>query len=214
MDQTDRQTDKASHWKSAIFDLDDNWAKLDAMPPFIKRLHRQKEICPTTQKPHFQIHVECSRQVRFTQLTQWIKATKWIPVFGAQHIANSIAYCAKSKSAVEGTHSVIEGEQYLQIHDLLRVVARYAQGADPVVFNHLDKDCWSWQRVTSMLVSQDLKWVNKLCNPVLEKCWKLWGHTFIYKFEDECAEGSFIIEDPGVGDFVAPEECLISDEGV
>lgn len=205
MAQTDRQTDKASHWKSAIFDVDDSWAKLDTLPPFVKRLHRQKEICPTTQKPHFQVHVECNRQVRLTQLTAWIKATKWIPVLGQQHIANSIKYCSKTESAVEGTHEVLEGEKYLQMHELLLNVAKM------VWHMSMDGDGMEWNVVTSRLVELDLKWANKLCNPAIKKAWETWGGVFVSRVAEWSEEsgGAYIIEGTTHEEETNPIECLI-----
>jgi len=196
MSQTDRQTDKASNWKSGIFDVDDNWSRLETLPDFVKTVHKQQEICPTTQRPHFQVHIVTHRQVRLSQMTGWIKATKWIPVLGKEHIQNSINYTSKSESAVAGTHEVVQGTVYLQIHELLLEVARQHSKEDDDNKNPRE---WirtrSWQALTSRLVLKDLKWANKLSNPALEKCWRLWGEVFLVKAK-ETNSGASIIESP------------------
>lgn len=196
MSQTDRQTDKASNWKSAIFDTDDNWTRLETLPPFVKTVHKQQEICPTTQRPHFQVHIVTHRQVRLSQMCGWIKATKWIPVLGKEHIQNSINYTSKNESAVPGTHEVVQGEKYFQIHELLLEVARQHTKEDDEVNIAAE---WSrrrdWKTLTSRLILKDLKWANKLSNPALEKCWRLWGEVFLVKAK-ETDSGASIIESP------------------
>lgn len=210
MSQTDRQTDKATHWKSAIFDTDDNWSKLDTLPAFIKTVHRQKEICPTTQKPHFQVHVICHQQVRLTKMCSWIKATKWLPVIGKEHIENSIKYTSKTDTAVEGTHTVTQGEKYYQTHELLLEIARHYVRPDfnQPYFDEADK----WETLTRRMISFNPKWANKLCNPALKKAWDWWGTRFIdhvERYSDETC-GAYIIEGPASEeDHPVPEECLI-----
>lgn len=203
MAQTDRQTDKfqgtAIHWKSAIFDVDDNWSKLDTVPSFVKTVYRQKEICPTTQKPHFQAHIVCHQQQRISKLCSWIKATKWIPVKGDDHIKNSINYTSKKDTAVEGTHQVQHGEKYYQLHELLLEIAKRYTPDDALI---TDTGLWlqrrSWEGLTSRMVREDPKWANKLSNPGLKKMWDWWGDEFLLKVSEYLEEtsGAYIIEGP------------------
>lgn len=190
--ETDRQTDRASNWKSAIFDVDDNWSKLETLPDFVKTIFKQQEVCPTTQRPHFQVHIVTHRQVRLTQMCSWIKATKWLPVLGKEHISNSIKYCSKSESAVPGTYKEVHGTPYLQIHELLMIVAKQHKESDEETTNNFGghKDFLyrrSWQFLTSRLVRQDPSWASKLSNPVLEKGWKTWGEEFLVHAKREAA---------------------------
>lgn len=194
MSQTDRQTDKSTHWKSAIFENDDNWSKLDTLPSFVKTVYRQKEICPTTGNPHFQVHVVCHRQVRLKQMCSWIKATKWIPVKGDTHIKNSINYTAKTDTAVAGTHQVQQGEAYLRMHELLLEIAKQYTPLEEG-YTRIATD---FGYLTSRMVAVDPVWADKLCNPALEKAWKLWGNTFISHVASyaEATSGAYIIEGP------------------
>jgi len=193
MSQTDRQTDKATHWKSAIFDCSGQFQLLEQLPAFVKEVHRQKEICPTTGKEHYQVHVVCHRQVRLSQLTGWIRQTKWMPVFGEQHIKNSIAYCSKKDTAVEGTQQVLHGQKYLQLHELLLEIAKFSEPDQG--------DINDWPRITSRMLLQDLTWANKLSNPALRRMWQDWRYVFITKVSEACEDtsGSFIIEEPPTG---------------
>lgn len=195
MEQTDRQTDKSTHWNAAVFDVDDNWSKLDTLPSFVKRLHKQKEICKTTGNPHFQIHVECHRQVRLTQMCSWISKVKWKAVRGKEYIANSIAYTAKTDTAVPGTHQSIEGEKYYQLHELLQRLAMFAEFETQPWKMESDygHSINSWKWITRRALHSDIKWANKLSNPSLRRMWEDWGSIFVANMEEA---GSLIIEDP------------------
>jgi len=212
MAQTDRQTDKpATHWKTAIFDTGDNWAILTAPPPsFIKKVIYKKEVCPTTGKEHYQTHVICNAQQRLTRLCKWISQTKWFAVFGEDHIRNSINYISKTETTAPGAlvHEV-EGDKYLQFHEILLEVAKQLTIYDAAVEN--GKEFLSrrdWPLLSSRLVRQDLKWANKLSNPALHKCWTLWGEVFLDKVSEYLSEtcGAFIIEAP-------PEDTSVSEDG-
>lgn len=198
MAQTDRQTDKATHWKTAIFDVEDNWTKLDAKPPtFIKFVKMKKEVCPTTGKEHFQVHVQCKKQVRLTQMCGYIKHTKWFAVFGDQHIKNSLAYIEKKDTTAPGAEVIVkEGDEYFQLHQIMEILARYAEPETDLA-HYLDlnpeKSPNSWKWVTRRLLHVDRTWANRLSNPTLRRMWADWGSLFIQNWE---AEGSFIIEDP------------------
>lgn len=207
MDQTDRQTDKSTHWKTAVFDTNGNWEALEKLPDHVKEVHKKLEICPTTGKEHYQIHVVCHRQVRLSAMTGWIKHTKWFMVIGKQHIANSIAYISKLDTTAPGAEvQVVKGEQYYQIHDLLLIVARcfeLSTAADMTDLQSSDfviNKQYLWKYAAASTVRQlGLKWITKLSNPVLEKSWNIHHATLLEAvYEDE---GSFIIEEPRLGDF-------------
>jgi len=206
MAQTDRQTDKASHWKSAIFDVSgsSNWEKLDTLPSFVKRLHRKKEICPSTGNPHYQIHVECNRQVRLTQMTGWIKHTKWSAVLGADHISNSIAYISKAETTAPGAKvEVVQGEKYLRIHELLMVLGRSFPFRPLSDYNGIDafkkyETQFLFRNASREIVSRDLVWMDKLSNPVIEKSWNYYFQEILEKVYGEATESSFIIEEDSI----------------
>lgn len=218
MSQTDRQTDKFTHWKTAVFGVDDNWSKLDTLPPFVKTVYKQKEICPSTGNPHFQIHVVCNRQVRLTQMCSWIKSTKWIgiPASDKKHIENSIKYTSKSDTAVAGTHEVVQGEKYFQMHELLELIAKeydHPERTTETTKTSVLDQAISFETLTSRMVSRDVKWVNKLCNPQIKKMWDMYAWVFIKKMWEHLDEtsGAYIIESPAPEEDESEEGCLIED---
>lgn len=200
MAQTDRQTDtKATHWKTAVFDLEDQWIKLDTLPEHVKELHKKKEICPETGKEHYQIHVVCHRQVRLKAMTDWIKRTKWFAVLGADHIKNSIAYISKIETTAPGAVvEVVKGPTFYKIWELLMCLARafvpYSSPGTTLVECQLRQDQFLYKNAARHLVQQDINWIDKLSNPVIEKNWNYFYREIFDVVEEQ--EGSFIIEDP------------------
>lgn len=207
MSQTDRQPDKASHWNSAVFDEGEGfsrqWELLDRLPNFVRKLHKKKEICPTTGREHYQVHVECARQVRLTQLSSWIKHTKWTAVIGKQYIDNSINYIAKEATTAPGAKVEIldNPEKYFRLSDILQEIAKRSlpspTSVDILYFKSLSLyDMNEWKRITGRMIQEDETWVNKLCNPTLPRFWKDWGHIYINKFSQKFVEDAvYIIED-------------------
>jgi len=192
----DRQTDsqdapKATHWKSAIFDVESNWLQLDKLPDFVKVVYKQQESCPTTGKLHWQIHVQCHRQVRRTQLSEWIKHTKWMSCIGNLSIANSIKYCSKVESAVPGTYNETTNDKYLSVQQILEMLASEVSSDIPLSFPDewntqeysLQFDELSRQRsfdfLTNKIIHKNPAMVNKFINPTLPRMWERWGITFI-----------------------------------
>lgn len=198
MAQTDRQTDKAIHWNSAVFDNSGNWAKLEVLPAFVKEVHRQKEVCPTTQREHYQIHVVCHRQVRLAAMREWIQ-THWKPVRGTAFIANSINYCKKKETSIPGTSEIILGEKYLRIHELLLEIARnidvepLPENADAFKMAKYERQFLFKNAARDLIAKKGLVWIDKLSNPAVEKAWNYFYHEVMEAAKQQ--EDSFIIEE-------------------
>jgi len=211
--QTDRQTDKtprtATHWNTAVYDdgvgFDGQWSCLDKLPDYVKELHKKEEICPTTGRHHFQVHIVCHRQVTGKQMSSWIKHTKWQPLVGRDHIANSIAYIYKKDTAAPGAvPSVVKGSDYLRIHELLLEVAKDFEtlpiptdfSASPIdkcaaqVEQYLFKNAARW-----IVRKRGIEWITKLSVPTLEKSWNIFYRELLDEVQNREA---LIIEPPPV----------------
>lgn len=208
MAQTDRQTDKAIHWKTAVFDVEGAWERLEKLPEFVKKVHLQEETCPTTGRPHRQIHVVCHRQVRLGQMRNWLPKTHWSPVFGKEHIANSIAYCSKKETAVVGTQRVLEGETFYKLSEIMELIAarcwyelkphEWFQEIYNYNYAKIDTEYeaqFKFKNCAKYLVRDDKTWIDRLSNPMVAKMWNDFGGEFLGAAEER---GSFIIEDPPV----------------
>ena len=209
--QTDRQTDKtprtATHWNTAVYDegvgFKCQWSCLDKLPDFIKEMHKKEEICPTTGRHHFQIHIVCHRQVTGKQMSSWIKHTKWSPLLGRDHIANSIAYIYKQDTAAPGAVPVsVKGTDYLRIHELLLEVAKdFEYLAVPKDVSHpsvlvaqveqyLFKNAARW-----IVRKRGIEWITKLSVPTLEKSWNIFYRELLYEVQKQ---GEALIIEPPV----------------
>jgi len=209
--ETDRQTDKARHWKSGIFDKEDNWSALKT-PPDGWKVYTKLEICPTTQREHYQTHVDCGTQQRLSALTKWLKHTKWFAVRGLDHIKNSINYISKLDTTAEGAEvQIITGQTYMRFSDILFTVALHAPPprvlTDEDIKAKVERDPWA--RACGPLVQMDITWINKLANPALASAWKNFSHIIrehVMIF-DEVESGGFIIEPPEAEEI--PDACQI-----
>lgn len=209
LSQTDRQTDKiprtATHWNTAVYDegvgFKGQWDCLQKLPDHVKELHKKEEICPTTGRHHFQIHVTCHRQVTGKQMSVWIKHTKWQPLVGKDHIANSIAYIYKQDTAAPGAVPVnVKGSDYLRIHELLMEVAKdyeyfkVPEGREMTFIEkrdfseeHLFKNASRW-----IVRKRGIEWITKLSVPTLEKSWNI----FYRELLDEVQKREALIIEP------------------
>lgn len=210
--QTNKQENVlASHFKSAVFDME-RWdaAVKGGLPNFVKKVHQQVEICPSSGKRHYQVHVELNRQQRPTAINSWWGGyTKWIAVKGKEHIANSIGYTSKKDGTqVDGTHQVLENEEeYLRLHDLLLQIAEEFEpnisecqtDIDPIKALRLLKEYeeqFLFKNASKWIVKKDIKWISKLSTPFVEKAWNYYHAILLDEVKKgrEGGRGPFIIE--------------------
>lgn len=221
MGQTNKQayTGLATHWKSGVFNVENNWDALDN-PPMGWTVYKKKEIAPTTQQEHYQVHVDCGKQVRLSALIHWLPRTRWFEVKGADHIRNSIAYIDKEATTAPGAKlQIVEGEKYLACHELLMEVARSATFPYKEIRRHnvddnmpveemiridfnnmMVKEQYTWRSASKSLIRKDMKWISKLSNPVLSTLWHDYHAILLEKVEEERAGGGPLsLKDPRFG---------------
>lgn len=98
MGETDRQTDKSSRWAFTAYEAE--WPLFQVMNDLVAEWGWQTEICPNTQRKHYQGYLRTKRQVRFAQLKK---------VFPGVHLETArdwnklLNYCKKTDTAVPGT---------------------------------------------------------------------------------------------------------------
>lgn len=211
-----KEPEKATHWNTAVYDhnADDSearfsgqWALLDKLPSFVKTLHRKREICPKTQREHYQIHVVCHKQERLSALTGWIKHTKWKKVIDKDYINNSINYISKLATTAPGAKvEVLQGEKYYRIHELLLEIAKFSENTIPGRPEYEGDmrgvetmKANDWENITLRMVDADVSWASKLVVPGLRRNWEDWKYAFLWRVAEWSSEtqGAFIIEAPG-----------------
>jgi len=114
MGKTDGQTDappaprqeKTSRWAFTAYQ--EQWHLFaSVINPLIAEIGWQTEICPDTQREHYQGYIRTIRQVRFAQIQKIFPKVHLEPALNWDALLN---YCKKPDSAVPGTQVHIRTE--------------------------------------------------------------------------------------------------------
>lgn len=65
-------TSKSTWWSVTAFNAEISLLESNEFPEFVAKLHGGREVCPTTGREHFQGAIQCRRQVRLSQIKQWL----------------------------------------------------------------------------------------------------------------------------------------------
>jgi len=95
---TDRQTDRSNNFAITVFNNNEIQQLEDVAtyPAYVKKVFGGREVCPETRREHFQGHIQCRTQQRFSAIKKWLP-TAHIEV--ARNFTASIAYALKSDTA-------------------------------------------------------------------------------------------------------------------
>lgn len=110
---------KTTRWAFTAYE--GQWDLFKTPPDIVAEWGWQTEICPETQRPHYQGYIRTQRQVRFTQIQQ---ALKGVHVKPAREWHKLLNYCKKPETAVPGTQVHQEfPREYLSMADALIKIA-------------------------------------------------------------------------------------------
>ena len=87
----DRQDKRATHWMGTAFNSEE-MNRLDVSGNYllwIKVVYGGRETCPTTGKLHYQFHIHCRAQQRFSAIKKWLPTSN---IRISNFPADSIAY--------------------------------------------------------------------------------------------------------------------------
>ena len=129
MGQTDRQTDKTTHWAMTVYEA--QWPLLDTMPPDIAEWGWQDEVCPDTGRKHKQGYFRTSRQHRFKGLKPNKSLCDLLPGVHCEpaHDWNALRnYCKKPDTRDPNGESVhkVNANKPMTMADALTKLAKYA----------------------------------------------------------------------------------------
>ena len=135
MGETDRQTDKTSRWAFTAYA--DQYHLFTIVNELIAEIGWQKEICPGTQREHYQGYIRTARQVRFAQLK---KIYPGVHIEPAKNWDALVKYCAKKDTAVEGTQQHFENKKtFMTMAQALTKLAAHCPYADRSKFMDMDE---------------------------------------------------------------------------
>jgi len=119
MAQTDRQTDKSSRWAFTAYE--EQWSLFEIMPPGIAEWGWNAEVCPKTNRKHYQGYLRLSQQQRFA----WLR--KLLPGVHLEISRNWDAlklYCRKDETRIPGTEPVARTNSFMTIYQYTPDVAK------------------------------------------------------------------------------------------
>ena len=169
MAQTDRQTDKATHWAVTAYGNDILLLEDDTnYPTFVKKVYGGRELCPKTNREHFQGHLELKAQQRLSAIKKWLP-TAHLEI--ARNFKASILYALKADTAAGDKTEKQNLKPYVTMESaMMKLVATCGQFCDckywdPVKNENSDgrkvqRDCCAdehedyWHRVRSILLTE------------------------------------------------------------
>lgn len=185
MAQTDRQTDKSSRWAFTAYE--DQWNLFESIPPGIAEWGWNAEICPKTNRKHYQGYLRLTQQQRFA----WLK--KILPGVHIEISKNWEAlkkYCQKEETRIEGTKPTHEVSSFMTLYQYTDDVAkRVAQviKAEGRTVNEIPKA----QRLVYIdtLVRQDIcegkRYAGHIAtNPQWVTLWNKYSFELIFSFSN------------------------------
>jgi len=120
MAQTDRQTDKTSRWQFTAYE--DQWSLFKEMPkPFVAEWGWNPEICPKTNRKHYQGYLRTSQQQRFASMK---KTFPGVHFEVAKNWTALKLYCQKEETRIPGMEPVYQKSDVLNIYQYTNDVAK------------------------------------------------------------------------------------------
>lgn len=124
----DTQTDKTSRWSFTAYAH--QWNQFETMPEIVAEWGWQKEICPDTQREHYQGFIRTKRQVRASQM---FKIFPGVHVEVARNWAALLKYCKKEETAVTGSQvHQISSTKAMTMAQAMTKLASHVQFSPPL----------------------------------------------------------------------------------
>jgi len=147
--KTDRQTDKTTRWAFTAYQ--DQWPLFESMPELVSQWGWQKEICPDTQREHYQGFLLTKRQCRFNQLKALLPG---VHIEAARNWAALVNYCKKTDSAIPKSQ-VFQESTYTHLtmsNALLKLAAHVPFRAPPTFEEYASPD---WEKTHKAIIDRE-----------------------------------------------------------
>lgn len=161
---------------------------------FVKAVYGGLEKCPDTGRIHYQGAIQCNRNVRFSQVKQWLPKAHIQPVkVSAEKLKE---YVMKAETAVGEKKAIINENQYFSINDVCLMLAEFDKGIiidawitntfqntkqnydDAVKYANNENDKAFWYCVNEVLVDNP-KLAGSLMNPALVRFYRKTRGTWL-----------------------------------
>ena len=173
----DRQTDKATNWAVTAYGEDILTIEdASGFPAFVKKVFGGREVCPTTQREHFQGHIQCFTQQRMSAIKKWLPRAH---LEVARNVQASIAYSLKADTSSGEKKETVNQKPFvtdrLAMEKLVATCGAkceclwYPKGDEERCFTDEKEDYW--HRVRAILLDEpDL--CGLYAKPDLYRLWK------------------------------------------
>lgn len=110
--------DKSTRWAFTAYK--DQWHLFSSIPPLVAEWGWQEEVCPKTQRQHYQGFIRTQRQVRFSQLQKSLPGVHIEPAKNWDALVN---YCRKPDTSVTGTqvHQITSVKSLTMAQALIKI---------------------------------------------------------------------------------------------
>lgn len=185
----DRQTDKTTRWSFTAYK--EQWKLFEIMPDKVAEWGWQTEICPQTQREHYQGFLRTRVQVRMSALISMLPGVH----FEVCRNWNALlAYCKKTDTAVEGTRIHQMGAKALTMKDALTRLAGFQGTTVPIddYLSHGIKNYEEWCKVdywsrVNKLLRDDPDTIGLWVNPAFLTAWKHTRRVWLEQSELEAS---------------------------
>lgn len=175
------------------------FALFEAMPPIVAEWGWQQEVCPTSQRQHYQGFLRTHRQHRLKQLVDMFKG---VHIEIARDWNALVNYCKKTETAVEDTrvHETVATAS-MSMAKALILVAKHRPSIDfsrcETVKDLKDKYAHEYEVAVGEILLENENLVGVYSQPQYERAWVKWRKVWVEKSEktDRQTDNSSVVQD-------------------
>lgn len=173
-DKTDMSTTQRSTWWSVTAFGDEMAVCEGTLPDWVRAMYGGREICPETQREHFQGALQLHEQARMSKVKTWLKTAHLEPARSVEALKK---YAMKPDTS-SGQKLVRENPQkFYKAHDLMLLLARTARQPDMTYY----------ARVRVVLAGTP-ELAGQLMNPSLRNFWEQTHSVWLAMAEDRAGD--------------------------
>lgn len=177
---------KTTRWAFTAYE--EQWPLFESMPPLIAEWGWQQEVCPKTQREHYQGFIRTQRQMRFSQIRKLLPG---VHIEAAKNWDALVNYCRKLDTAVEGTqvHEVTQNVSMSMAKALIKVALNRDRGAvhkrriDAALNLKELREAYAYEYDVAVgeLLRQDENLVGIYSQPQYERAYTKWRRVWVEK---------------------------------
>lgn len=177
--------DKATKWAFTAYEA--QWNLFQAMPPIVAEWGWQEEVCPETQRHHYQGYLRTTRQVRLAQLVKTLPGVHFEISRDWNKLKN---YCRKTETAIDGTQhsqSVVRAS-ITMAQALIRIASKRPQ-CDYTRCESLEDytrlHTYEFDTAVATILREDPDLIGLYSQPQYQRAYVKWRNVWVEKAEEQ-----------------------------